>query len=122
MTTFNTATFEAYETILRSGKKTFYASDFNIGGGTINALQGYGLIQQTGKTKEIFVLADEYRELYKKVKILEWECTVLSENPSISATAMRADCLEDVIAEQRRFIKLFEHICEIEVAMMRGRR
>ena len=122
MTRFNTETFEAYEAILRSGKRTFYASDFNLGGGTINALQGYGLIQKTGRTKEAFVLVNKERKLYKKIEVSEWECTVLSEKPSISATAMRADCLEDVIAEQRRFIKLFEHICEIELAMVRGRR
>ena len=123
MTRFNTETFEAYEAILCSGKKTFYASDFNISGGTINALQGYGLIQITGKTKECFVpVQTAWRDdLYKKVEVSEWECTILSENPSISATAMRADCLENVIAEQRRFIKLFEHICEIEVTMVRGR-
>jgi hypothetical protein len=120
MTTFNAETFKVYKEILCSGKKTFYASDFNLCGGTINALQGYGLIQRTGKTKDIFVLVDEERELYKKRKVLEWECTVLSEKPSISATAMRADCLEDVIAEQRRFIKMFEHICEIELTMLRG--
>lgn len=122
MTRFNTETFETYKEILCSGKRTFYADDFNICGGTINALQGYGLIQRTGKTKDIFALVDKERELYKKVEVLEWECTVLSEKPSISAIAMRADCLEDVIAEQRRFIKMFEHICEIELTMMRGRR
>lgn len=124
MTRFNTETFEAYEAILRSGKRTFYASDFNLCGGTINALQGYGLIQRTGKTRECFVPVHNAwgDDLYKKTEVSEWECTVLSENPSISATAMRADCLEDVIAEQRRFIKLFEHICEIELAMIKGGR
>ena len=122
MTTFNTETFEAYEVILRSGRRTFYASDFNLCGGTISALQGYGLIQMTGKTKDVFVLVDSECELYKKKKVLEWECTIFSEKPSVSAATMRADCREDVIAEQRRFIKMFEHICEIELAMMRGRR
>ena len=120
MTRFNTETFEAYNEILCSGKRTFYADDFNFCGGTINALQGYGLIQRTGKTKEAFIPAGN--GLYRKGEVLEWECTILSEKPSISATAMRADCLEDVIAEQCRFIKMFEHICEIELAMIKGRR
>lgn len=119
MTRFNTETFEAYKEILCSGKRTFYASDFNLNGGTINALQGYGLIQKTGRTKEAFVPVDD--ELYRKVKIVEWECTILSEKPSTSAMSMRADCLKD-IAEQHRFIKMFEHICEIELAMIKGRR
>jgi hypothetical protein len=124
MTRFNIETFEAYEAILCSGKRTFYASDFNLCGGTIKALYEYGLIQRTGNTKEYFVPVQSAwgDDLYKKTEVSEWECTILSEKPSISATAMRADCLEDAIAEQRRFIKLFEHICEIELAMMRGRR
>ena len=121
MTTFNIATFEAYEAILSSGKKTFYASDFNISGGTINALQGYGLIQKTGKTREVFVLVDKERELYKKKEVSEWECTILSENPSTDAMDTRTDCLDYVIAEQIRFIKLFEHIREIEVNIFKGR-
>lgn len=120
MTRFNTETFKAYKEILCSGKRTFYASDFDLCGGTISALQGYGLIQSTGKTKEVFVPVDD--ELYRKIEVSEWECTILSEKPSTSAMSMRADCIEDVIAEQRRFIKMFEHICEIELTMIKGRR
>lgn len=120
MTRFNTETFEAYKEILCSGKRTFYADDFDLCGGTINALQRYGLIQSTGRTKDVFIPVDD--ELYRKVKVLEWECTILSEKPSTGATIMRAECLEDIVAAQRKFIKMFEHICEIELAMIKGRR
>ena len=58
-----------YATILKSGKETFWASDFGFSGGDINGLS-YDFIEPTGNTREELVAVGG--ELFKKVQIKEW--------------------------------------------------
>lgn len=114
MTTLNIETFKAYEQVLTYGKP-FYASDFDLSGGTISAMETYGLIQPTGNTKIGF--APVGGELYKKVEIKEWECVILaSKNKGWGNRKLYVD---HIVEEYREFIEMFDHICEIELAMLR---
>lgn len=119
MTTLNIETFKAYEQVLTYGKP-FYASDFDFCGGIISALSTYGLIQPTGNTKEYFIpVHNEWGgdDLYRKTTVKEWECTVLAKNPI--RTGNREYCVEQVVRDYRKFIEMFDRICEIERAMLR---
>ena len=58
-----------YATILKSGKETFWASDFGFCGGDINGLS-HAFIEPTGNTKTELVAVGG--GLFKKVEIQEW--------------------------------------------------
>lgn len=62
------------------GKKPFYATDFNLNGGKINALATQGFIKPTGYEKETFILVDTWNEYYKKTIIKEWQVDVVALN------------------------------------------
>ncbi len=50
----------------------FYASDYDIAGGTIGALDNvYGFVRETGNTKEYLI--NLYDDMYKKVTVKEWQ-------------------------------------------------
>ena len=63
---------------------SFYAADLNLASGTLCGLRSAGLIKPTGQVKVEYVLVDEYEELYRKVKINEWELAI---DPSLVAEA-----------------------------------
>lgn len=72
---FKFSTIRALSEILASGKETFFASDFNLGGGTMNALGNITLgrthaVTQTGNTKDEMV--NLHDDIYIKVKVYEW--------------------------------------------------
>lgn len=56
--------------IKKSGKKTFWASDFDFNGGEIAALSST-FIRRTGKTKKEILRLSPFRT--KDVEISEWE-------------------------------------------------
>ena len=58
-----------YATILKSGKETFWASDFGFRGGDIGGLS-YDFIEPTGNTKEVLIPIGG--DCYKKVEAQEW--------------------------------------------------
>ena len=58
-----------YATVLKSGKETFWASDFGFSGGDINGLS-YDFIEPTGNKKEELVAVGG--NLFKKVEVQEW--------------------------------------------------
>lgn len=114
MTTLNIETFKAYEQVLTYGKP-FYASDFNLSGGTISAMETYGLIQPTGNTKIGF--APVGGELYRKVEIKEWECVILASKDK--GRGNRKLYVDLIVEEYHKFIEMFDRICKIERAMLR---
>ena len=65
--TLNTATAYAR---LSKANGPFYAEDFGIDGGTINALHNANLIRKTGVMKE--VLVDISVDLCKRTKVYQW--------------------------------------------------
>ena len=58
-----------YATVLKSGKETFWASDFGFRGGDINGLTA-DFIEPTGREKEEFVNIGG--DKFKKVTVREW--------------------------------------------------
>lgn len=64
--------------IKKSGKKTFWASDFGFNGGEIAALSST-FIQHTGKTKKETLRLSPFR--VKDVEISEWKLTDYSQYP-----------------------------------------
>jgi hypothetical protein len=58
------------------GKTSFYARDFDLNGGEINALAAQGFIKPTGNETESFILVDSWNELYKKVSVKEWQVDI----------------------------------------------
>ena len=78
----NTNTMNAMATIVRNGRD-FFASDYEMNGGTISALARVGLIEKTGKTRESFVEVDSYEHLYRKCEVNEWRVS----NRGIAETA-----------------------------------
>lgn len=58
-----------YAIILKSGKETFWASDFGFCGGDINGLTG-DFIEPTGKEREEFINIGG--DMFKKVMVKEW--------------------------------------------------
>ena len=67
---YNISQLKNYAIILKSGKETFWASDFGFKGGDINGLCR-DFISPTGKTKEVLVPIGN-GDLYKKVEVKEW--------------------------------------------------
>lgn len=52
----------------------FYADDYGMNGGMIQALSMYEFIKPTGNTKEVFVPIDTWGgTIYKKVDAREWK-------------------------------------------------
>lgn len=50
--------------------RAFYASDLELNGGAINALQRHGLIKETGETRTLYV--DLFDDWAKKVTVKQW--------------------------------------------------
>lgn len=66
---YNINQLKNYATILKSGKETFWASDFGFSGGEINGLK-YDFIEPTGNTrKELLGVGGND---FKKVVEQEW--------------------------------------------------
>lgn len=78
----------------------FYASDYDIAGGTISALDNiYGFVKETGNTKKYLI--NLYDDMYKKVTVKEWQVI-----PSA-----RMGMLEQVlreVAEMKRLVRMWE--------------
>lgn len=78
----------------------FYASDYDIAGGTISALDNiYGFVRETGNTKEYLI--NLYDDMYKKVTVKEWQVI-----PSA-----RMGILEQVlkeVAEMKKLVRMWE--------------
>jgi hypothetical protein len=66
---YNLNQLKNYAIILKSGKETFWASDFGFRGGDIHGLTR-DFIDPTGKEKKAFV--DVGGNMFKKVTIKEW--------------------------------------------------
>lgn len=66
---YNLNQLKNYATILKSGKETFWASDFGFRGGDIHGLTR-DFIDPTGKEKETFV--DVGGNMFKRVTAKEW--------------------------------------------------
>lgn len=60
-----------YTKIKKSGKKTFYASEFGFNGGEITALDRRGMIKETGNCVIMPVKTIDGRTIMSKIK--EWE-------------------------------------------------
>ena len=89
-----------YATILKSGKNTFWASDFGFSGGEINGLK-YDFIEPTGNTKEeLLAIGDDN---FKKVVVQEWR--VAAKVPQ-----WRKEELNKAITEMRSVANMF---CEL---------
>jgi hypothetical protein len=74
-------------------ERPFYAKDYGMNGGVIQALSQYELIKPTGNVKEIIFPIDTfYGEKYKKVEIREWEV-------DSNEVALYIDILSDKIVE-----------------------
>lgn len=78
----------------------FYASDYDIAGGTISALDNvYGFVKKTGNTREYLI--NLYGDMSKKVTVKEWQVI-----PSA-----RMEMLEEVlkeVAEMKRLVRMWE--------------
>lgn len=78
----------------------FYASDYDIAGGTIGALDNvYGFVRETGNTKGYLI--NLYGDMYKKVTVKEWQVI-----PSA-----RMGILEQVlkeVAEMKKLVRMWE--------------
>ena len=61
---------------------SFYAADLELAGGTLYGLRAAGLIRPTGQVRIDYICVDEYEELYRKIKIKEWELAI---DPSLLA-------------------------------------
>lgn len=78
----------------------FYASDYDIAGGTIGALDNvYGFVRETGNTKEYLI--NLYGDMYKKVTVKEWQVI-----PS-ARMGMLEQVLKEV-AEMKRLVRMWE--------------
>ena len=66
---YNLNQLKNYATILKSGKETFWASDFGFRGGDIGGLTA-DFIEPTGRKKEEFVNIGG--DKFKKVTVQEW--------------------------------------------------
>ena len=60
-----------YFIIKNSGKRTFYASDFGLNGGEINALASGFLISKTHGTKEEWVQISSDKKI--RIEVHEWK-------------------------------------------------
>lgn len=78
----------------------FYASDYDIAGGTIGALDKiYGFVRKTGNTKEYLI--NLYDDMYKKVTIKEWQ-VIPSARMGMLEQALRE------VAEMKRLVRMWE--------------
>ena len=66
---YNLNQLKNYATILKSGKETFWASDFGFRGGDIHGLTR-DFIEPTGKEREEFINISG--DMFKKVMVKEW--------------------------------------------------
>lgn len=78
----------------------FYASDYDIAGGTIGALDNvYGFVRETGNTKGYLI--NLYGDMYKKVTVKEWQVI-----PS-TRMGMLEQVLKEV-AEMKRLVRMWK--------------
>lgn len=79
----------------------FYASDYGITGGTINALDGvYQFVKATGNTKEYFI--NVYDDMYKKVTVKEWQVI-----PSERMRVLKE--VQNELMEMKKLVHMWEH-------------
>lgn len=79
----------------------FYASDYDIAGGTIGALDNvYGFVRETGNTKKYLI--NLYDDVYKKVTVKEWQ-VIPSARMEVLEEALRE------VAEMKRLVRMWEH-------------
>lgn len=78
MEQFSLGQIKNFLTIKKSGKTTFWASDFGFNGGEIAALSPT-FIQPTGKTKKEILKLSNSRT--KEVEVSEWKLTDYSQYP-----------------------------------------
>ena len=79
----------------------FYASDYNIAGGTISALDNiYGFVKETGNTKEYLI--NLYDDMYKKVTVKEWQVI-----PSARIGVLKQ--IQKELTEMKKLIRTWEN-------------
>lgn len=80
----------------------FYASDYDIAGGTISALDNiYEFVKATGNTKEYFI--NLYDDVYKKVTVKEWQVI-----PSARMRVLKQ--VQNELMEMKKLIHTWEHM------------
>lgn len=80
----------------------FYASDYDIAGGTIGALDNiYGFVKETGNTKEYFI--NLYDDVYKKVTVKEWQVI-----PSAKMRVLKQ--VQNELMEMKKLVRMWEHM------------
>lgn len=78
----------------------FYASDYDIAGGTIGALDNiYGFVKETGNTREYLI--NVYDDMYKKVTVKEWQ-VIPSARMGVLEQVLRE------VAEMKRLVRMWE--------------
>lgn len=70
MARFTPSQIKNFLIIKKSGKETFYASDFGFNGGEIGALASGFFIERTGKTKKKWVQVTPNKKI--KADVYEW--------------------------------------------------
>lgn len=80
----------------------FYASDYDIAGGTIGTLDNvYGFVKETGNTKEYLI--NVYDDMYKKVTVKEWQVV-----PSERMRVLKE--VQNELMEMKKLIRMWEHM------------
>lgn len=80
----------------------FYASDYDIAGGTISALDNiYEFVKATGNTKEYFI--NLYDDVYKKVTVKEWQVI-----PSAKMRVLKQ--VQNEVMEMKKLVRTWEHM------------
>lgn len=80
----------------------FYASDYDIAGGTISALDNiYGFVKETGNTKEYLI--NLYDDMYKKVTVKEWQVI-----PSARIGVLKQ--VQNELMEMKKLVRMWEHM------------
>lgn len=87
---YNLNQLKNYATILKSGKETFWASDFGFRGGDINGLTR-DFIKPTGRTKTEFINVDGGGDIFRKVEVQEWCLRDFAANTWVSITKEEID-------------------------------
>lgn len=72
----------ALRKIITHYNPSFYAADLELASGTLCGLRAAGIIRPTGQVRIDYICVDEYEELYRKIKIKEWELAI---DPSLLA-------------------------------------
>ena len=73
--TVSVGTLKAVKKILLSCKTKFYAEELGLSGSMMRGLESKGIIRKTSNCREGFTPLG-YDDLYRKIKIYEWELTV----------------------------------------------